>query len=232
MPTLTRTRSGAQPQRGVEPNGEWSPVRVLPSPRPHVLIHGSQYTYCSTHAPPEGPGEPDLDAGRLADPPPPVGREKSEVPGAQGPRTSNPQDPVVFLLVYSVRRVALSIQQFFCRPSNAVGPYLPFGKQLHFPRLHTGGEPRASRTSDTRNPVAPLLIYSKSSPGQILPMAEEEPRYKPREGRKRDKSHKRRLNLSRSWHKDHSHTYNTAFSLSRIQRICITRYLNLLFSPA
>ena len=47
-----------------------------------------------------------------------------------------------------------------------------------------------------------------------------------------NKSSERRLNLSRSWHKGHSHTYNTPFYLSRLQRICLSRYLNLSFSIA
>lgn len=41
------------------------------------------------------------------------------------------------------------------------------------------------------------------------------------------KSREQRLNLSGSWHKGHSRAYNTLFHLSRIQRICLSRCLNL-----
>ena len=50
--------------------------------------------------------------------------------------------------------------------------------------------------------------------------------------REGNKSSEHRLNLSRSWHKGHSHAYNTLFHLSRIQRICLSRYLNLFIGIA
>ena len=41
----------------------------------------------------------------------------------------------------------------------------------------------------------------------------------------------RRLNLNRSWYKDHSRAYNTPFFLSRLRRICLLQYLRVLLSP-
>jgi hypothetical protein len=71
---------------------------------------------------------------------------------------------------------------------------------------------------------APLPLSLSLSPPPSPPLSTEAQRqvvnraphnlpWKKKEKEKRDKSLEQRLNLSRSWHKGHSHTYNTLFPI-------------------